>query len=262
MQSVELFDIVHLETAPCGKLTVTTDLSYLPVGENNLAAAAARSFWLARGSRHEGLSIQIEKHIPVCAGMGGGSADAAAVIRALNCLEGEPFKISELTRIGETVGSDVPFCVLGGTAIAEGKGEQLQKLPPLPACWIVVHKPNFSVSTPEIFSRLDGVRIHCHPDTEGALAALAAGDLAGVARRMYNVMEDALPSWRAAEVASVKQTLIQCGALGASMSGSGPTVFGLFEDRKSAEQAMEQLQSAEGDSFLVRSAGNAGKIVL
>ncbi len=252
MQTVDLADALTLEEAPDGTLSVRSGLPFLPTGEKNLAAAAALRFWEALGAERRGLAITIRKRIPVCAGMGGGSSDAAAVLRALNREAGEPFSPAELARIGERVGSDVPYCVLGGTALAEGRGERLTPLPALPACWVVVCKPEFSVSTPELFAKIDSVRPRCRPDTEGAVAALAAGDLGGVARRMYNVFEDVLPERHRARVAAIKHELIQCGALGANMTGTGSAVFGLFSDRTTAEAACERLREFGREIFLAR----------
>lgn len=253
MQSIDLCDILTLNGNDSGELRVATDLSFLPNDDKNLAAMAARSFWSAWGRKTEGMDIRIEKHIPVCAGMAGGSSDAAATLRGLNTMNGNPFTEIELERIGESVGSDVPYCVLGKTALAEGRGELLTELPPLPSCWIVVCKPDFPVSTPELFRRIDGVRLRSRPDTDGAIAALKAGDLAGVARRMYNVFEDALPERQRARVAGIKKVLIECGALGANMSGSGPTAFGIFDDRALAEEAFRQLDHKGQETFLTRS---------
>jgi len=174
------------------------------------------------------VDVSIRKRVPVCAGLAGGSADAAAVLRAMNALTGAGLSLEELARIGARAGSDVPFCVLGGTALAEGRGERLTPLPALPPCHIVICKPPFSVSTPQLFSRVNVRKIVRRPDTAGVIAALNAGDLTGVARRMYNVFEDVLDRRRYGEIASIKAALIDCGALGASMSGSGPSVFGLF----------------------------------
>lgn len=185
-------------------------------------------------------------------GHGGGQQRCPAVLRALNQMEGSPFTPEELARIGEQVGSDVPYCVVGGTALAEGRGELLTPLPPLPRCWIVVCKPDFPVSTPELFARIDSVRLRCRPDTEGALAALAAGDLPGVARRMYNVFEDVLPERQRARVAQIKHILIQNGALGANMSGTGPTAFGLFEEPEPAQDAFRQLKEICRETFLTQ----------
>ena len=252
MQSIGLADVLTLEENGAGELRVSTNLHFLPNNEKNLAAQAALRWWEARGQAPRGLDIAIEKHVPVCAGMAGGSSDAAAVLRALNAMEGEPLSPAELARIGERVGSDVPYCVIGGAALAEGRGEVLTPLPPLPQCWVVLCKPEFSISTPALFAKIDSVRLRCRPDTQGAIAALEAGDLAGVARRMYNVFEDALPERQRARVNDIKNVLIQCGALGASMSGTGPTAFGLFDDEGLAREAWERLKEFGGEVFLTQ----------
>ncbi len=252
MQSIALADTLVLRSSGGRGIRVRSNLSFLPCGERNLAGKAAVCFYEALGRELRGLDIALTKQIPVCAGMAGGSSDAAAVLRALNELEGAPFSQAELIRVGERVGSDVPYCVLGGTALAEGRGEILTPLPALPACWVVVCKPEFPISTPELFARIDGCKIRCRPDTEGLLAALEAGDLAGVARRMYNVFEDVLPERQLVRVAEIKNTLIQQGALGATMSGTGPTAFGLFAQEEQARKAAALLSEQFRETFLSR----------
>ena len=252
MQSIALADTLTLEKNGTEELRVRTNLHFLPGNEKNLAAQAALRYWEARGRSPEGLDIFIEKRIPVCAGMAGGSSDGAAVLRALNAMEEKPLSSGELAKIGEQVGSDVPYCVAGGTALAEGRGEILMPLPPLPKCWVVLCKPEFSISTPALFAKIDSVRLRCRPDIQGVLAALEAGDLAGVARRMYNVFEDALPDHRRTRVNDVKNLLIQSGALGASMSGTGPTAFGLFDSESCAREARERLAEFGGEVFLTQ----------
>ena len=250
MQSITLADTLTLEENQGEGLRVSANLRFLPTGEKNLAAAAALRFWEALGREPEDLDIRIEKRIPVCAGMAGGSSDAAAVLRALNQRAGDPFSQKELARLGERVGSDVPYCVLGGTALAEGRGEVLTPLPPLPRCWVVACKPDFPISTPELFAQADRVKLRRRPDTAGLVAALEAGDLGGVARRMYNVFEDVLPARLYTRVAEIKNVLIQCGALGANMSGSGPTAFGLFDRLEAAQEARACLAQRYRDTFL------------
>lgn len=250
MQSITLADTLTLEENRGEGLRVSANLRFLPTGEKNLAAAAALRFWEALGREPENLDIRIEKRIPVCAGMAGGSSDAAAVLRALNQRSGEPFSPTELARLGERVGSDVPYCVLGGTALAEGRGEVLTPLAPLPRCWVVACKPDFPISTPELFAQADRVKLRRRPDTAGLVAALEAGDLGGVARRMYNVFEDVLPARLYTRVAEIKNDLIQCGALGANMSGSGPTAFGLFDRLEAAQEARACLAQRYRDTFL------------
>lgn len=253
MQTVSLCDSLTITANQGRGLRVGTSLRFLPTGERNLAAVAARKFWAAANLPPEDLDIQIEKHIPVCAGMAGGSSDAAAVLRALNRRAGSPLAPAELARVGEEVGSDVPYCVLGGTALAEGRGERLTPLSPLPPCWVVVCKPEFPISTPELFARVDRVKLRRRPDTAGVLSALEAGDLGGVARRMYNVFEDVLPPRYQARVAELKSLLIQAGALGANMSGTGPTAFGLFDDEAIAQAARGLLSAQCRETYLCRS---------
>lgn len=255
MQTVGLTDTLRLETGTGRPLSMESSLGFLPADEHNLAAAAALRLCREVGADPSGLSIRLDKTIPVCAGLAGGSADAAAVLRGLNGLMGLGLTGERLEEIGALVGSDVPYCVRGGTALAEGRGELLTDLSPLPPCWVVLCKPAFSVSTPELFRTLDGCRIRRRPDTAGLLAALEEGDLTGVARRMYNVFEDALPPRRSQEIEAIKLTLIHHGALGASMSGTGPTVFGLFDRQEGARRAFGALREQYRETFLTETVG-------
>lgn len=250
MQSITLSDRLTLEYSGGEEIRVRSNLDFLPGGDKNLAGKAAVCFYSALGRPLPGLDIGLDKTIPVCAGMAGGSSDAAAVLRALNEMEGHPFTETELARVGEQVGSDVPYCVLGCTALAEGRGEVLTKLPRLPHCWVVVCKPEFSISTPELFARIDNCKVRNRPDTEGLLEALEAGDLMGVARRMYNVFEDVLPERQRTRVADIKNILVQHGALGANMSGTGPTAFGLFDREETARAAAAVLAPQYRETFV------------
>lgn len=252
MGSISLCDRVTVEPADDGFVLHTRGVT-LPSGRITMEQRAAEAFFAALHRPMPGLVVTLEKQIPAYAGLGGGSSDVAALLRALRQLCAPEMPTAELERIGLQVGSDVPYCVRGGTALAEGRGEVLTTLPALPDCHVVLCKPAFSVPTPELFARLDGCRIRRRPDTAGLLAALAAGDLAGVARRMYNVFEDVLPERRGAEVQRIKNALVQQGALGASMSGTGSTVFGLFDREEAARRAYELLQESYRDTFLARS---------
>ena len=249
MQAVSLADQLTVVPARGTEGTAASDLHFLPTGGKNLAQMAAAAFRAATGLGGQ-VDVSIQKRVPVCAGLAGGSADAAAVLRAMDELTGAGLSPVELAKIGEGVGSDVPFCVLGGTALAEGRGERLTPLPPLPPCHITICKPPFSISTPQLFSRVNVRKIVRRPDTAGTVAALEAGDLAGVARQMYNVFEDVLEPRRMAEIREIESALIDCGALGASMSGSGPSVFGLFQDQWQAQDACERLKKSYRDVFL------------
>ena len=249
MQGTDLWDELELE--PGGEAwQAPSNLRYLPSGAQNLAVRAAVLFREETGLGPTGGVIRLKKNIPVCGGLGGGSGNAAAVLRAMNRLTGAGLSDGELRSLAEKLGSDVPFCVSGGTMLAEGRGEVLTPLPPLPDCGIVVCRPDFSSSTPELFAALDKSRLRVHPDTEGMIAALSAGDLEGVAKRCFNVFETALARRPAALVAETKNTLLDLGALGACMSGTGSAVFGLFLDRPAAAEAAAVLTDRGGVCFV------------
>ena len=250
MQSVSLCDEIHLHLGFPGGIRAESRLRFLPNDKGNLAVAAAVAFRQATGQSWTDLRISIEKRIPVCAGTAGGSSDAAAVLRGLNLLTNAGLSLQDLARIGAAVGSDVPYCVLGGTALAQGRGETLTPLPALPACLFVLCKPRFSISTPALFREWDKKRRHLCPDTKGTLAALAQGDLLGIARRTFNVFEGVLPPHQHREIEAIKNTMIQAGALGAAMSGSGPTVFGIFSQASQAQEAWAQLREDYDEVFL------------
>lgn len=252
MQSVDLTDEIGLTVGAGEGITIATDLGFLPTDKRNLAVAAALAFQEATGVDLGHLDIRINKKIPVCAGMAGGSSDAAAVLRGLNDLFETGLGGEELARIGQRVGSDVPYCVVGGTALAQGRGEILTPLPTLPACWVVIAKPSFPISTPELFKRLDGQKTRCHPDTAGMRKALEDRDLLGVARRIFNIFEDVLPVHRRTRVEELKQAILRAGALGGGMTGTGPTVFGLFDAEEAARAAYEEVMGQCGDTFLAK----------
>lgn len=252
MQSVSLADQVIIRETGEEGFTLKTDLGFLPGADKNIAGVAARAFARHTGVDLSGLEIELQKHIPVCAGTAGGSSDGAAVLRGLNRWFSCGLSLWHLAEIGEEVGSDVPYCVLGCTALAEGRGEKLTCLPALPDCHIVLCKPGFSVSTPELFRRIDELKLRFHPDTAGVLAALEEGDLAGVSRRMFNVFEEALPAQRRAVVEEIKSTLLSRGALGACMSGTGPTVFGIFDNAESAQSVADELKQSYAETFLTK----------
>jgi 4-diphosphocytidyl-2-C-methyl-D-erythritol kinase len=250
MQSAALCDDVSVELTD-GVFSAETGRAYIPCDDRNEAVKAARAFFAAAGITGTGALIRINKRIPVCAGLGGGSSDAAAVLRALNRLTGAGFSAAELEKIAEDVGSDVPFCVVGGTVLAEGRGEKLTPLVPLPDCDVVICMPRFTSSTPELFARIDARQSRCRPDTDGLIKAISDGDLARAARRMYNVFEDVLGR-RAADIGKIKSGLLDAGALGAVMSGTGSAVFGLFGDGDSAERASGDLSGFCREVFLTR----------
>lgn len=251
MQTVSLCDDVSVSLRNDGYVRAGTNLRYLPCDDRNIAVKAARAFFAAAELKNTGADIGIRKRIPVCAGMGGGSADGAAVLRALNRLTGKPFSQAELETLGASLGSDIPFCVAGGTVLAEGRGEVLAPLPDFPACFFVIVKPRFSVSTPELFAKLDQFPPKRHPDTDGILSAIRSGKLSAVCRRMYNVFEDILPP-KPDDVSLIKGALLDYGALGAVMTGTGSAVFGVFDSREKAEGAHAALSKTYGEVFLSR----------
>ncbi len=241
MQTISICDELTIQPERDGLVHAVTSLPYVPGDKRNLAVRAALKFLELVDDGERGMKISLRKSIPVGAGMAGGSADAAAVLRALNRAYGDPLSARELCAAGEEVGSDVAFCLLGGTALASGRGEILQPLKALPPCAFVVCKPDFSISTPELFRKLDEAKLSCHPDTEGLLDALEKSDLDGLCRRMYNVFED-VPDRRMRTIRAAKGALLDCGALGALMTGTGSAVFGVFRDAAAAEKACETLK--------------------
>ena len=251
MQTVSLCDEIRIELRENVPSSARTNLHYIPEDDRNLAVRAANAFFAAAGISGVGAVMTVRKVIPVCAGMGGGSSDAAAVLRGLNKLTGAALPREKLLGIAEEIGSDVPFCVAGGTALASGRGEKLRALPPMPDCSFVIVKPEFSISTPELFRKLDFVRLRCHPDTAGLCGALERGDLDGIVRRMYNVFEDA-PDRRMSYVAEIKSRLLDLGAMGAIMTGTGSAVFGVFSDAAAAASARAALSGEYKSCFTAK----------
>lgn len=252
MQTISLYDIVTVRTGTgTGEIAVESDLAELPDGPGNLVWKAAKNFFDATGLENDGVRISIEKRIPVCAGMAGGSTDGAAVLKALKKLRLPEISEEKLEQIGAKVGSDVPFCIRGGTALAEGRGERLTDLPSLPECWIVVCKPDFGISTPELFGRVRVEELPFHPDTEGMKKALAARDLGAAAKQMANVFESVLREEKR-EIDSIKTALRAGGAMAAAMTGSGPTVFGVFDRENTAQAAADALKSRYTRTYLTK----------
>ena len=241
MQTVSVSDCIVLEPAQEPGIRASCSFRYIPTDGRNLAVRAAEVYLDAIGCKEQGVSLRIEKSIPVGAGMAGGSADAAAVLRGMNRLFGGKLNRRELEKLAEEVGSDVAFCVAGGTSLARGRGEKLEDLPPLPGCSIVICKPEFSISTPELFRKLDEVSLKRHPDTDGMLTALREGNLREVGIRMYNVFES-VQDRRMRQAAEIKSVLLDHGALGAVMTGTGSAVFGIYSDLDAAQKCAEALK--------------------
>ena len=248
MQTISLCDTVAVEETATG-FELRTDGDFIPAGKRTLEQRAAEAFFEAAGRPMPGLRVTLEKGTPAYAGLGGGSADVAALLRILRDAYAPEMSTEKLERIGFTVGSDMPFCVRGGTALAEGRGEVLTDLQPLPDCWFVLCKPDFGIPTPSLFARVDGGELTRRPDISGMQLALEAGDLAGVAARLGNVFEEVLPE-EYQEVFTIKNRLLELGALNAAMSGSGPTVFGIFAEQAAARRAAAVLKETYRQTYL------------
>ena len=240
MQTVSLCDELSITLDQTGIVRAEADLRYIPRDDRNLAVKAAKLYFAKTGREGTGAVIRMRKRIPVGAGMAGGSSDAAAVIRALSRNFGQELKKDEMMALAERTGSDVAFCVLGGTALAEGRGEILTPLRDMPDCTIVICKPDYSISTPELFRAIDREKLRVHPDTAGILEAIQEGNLAQICRRMYNVFED-VPDRRMKIIGGIKTRLINKGAEGAVMTGTGSAVFGIFTDENTAKKACSAM---------------------
>ena len=242
MQTVYLYDRIIMKKSKTPGIRLETNLYYLPVNENNLAYQAAQML-MDEFHMEEGVSIQLDKHIPVAAGMAGGSSNAAAVLFGMNRMFSLGLSQKELMERGVKLGADVPYCIMRGTVLAEGIGEILTPLSPMPKCYVLIAKPAISVSTKMVYEKLDSHENEDHPDIDGILAGLKAGDLKKVAGSMGNVLErvtvDAYPV-----IDQIKKMMIKEGALNAMMSGSGPTVFGIFEEKATARKAADAIRDA------------------
>ncbi|MBR4174911.1 MAG: 4-(cytidine 5'-diphospho)-2-C-methyl-D-erythritol kinase [Lachnospiraceae bacterium] len=243
MQTVDLFDRLTLEDRDEPGISLKTNLSFLPCDENNLCYKAA-SLLMDEFGVKRGVSIELEKRIPVAAGMAGGSTDAAAVMVGVNRLFSLGLKKEELMERGVKIGADVPYCVMRGTALSEGIGEILTPLPAMVECPVVIAKPPVSVSTKFVYGSLKADEITDHPKVDDMIEAIKAHDLRGVAGTMANVLESVtIPEYPV--IGQIKEFLLEHGALNSLMSGSGPTVFALFEDEATARMAAEALRDTQ-----------------
>lgn len=240
MQSIYLYDDVRLERKAAPGIELSSNLYYLPTGEGNIAYKAAQIL-IDEFGIEEGVKITLDKHIPVAAGMAGGSSNAAAVLFGMNRLFGLKLSKQDLMERGVKLGADVPYCILRGTVLAEGIGEELKVLPSMPKCTVLIAKPPISVSTKVVYEALDSSEITVHPDIDGMVEALERGSLKEVASYMGNVLEDVTIPMHPV-IADIKQAMKDCGALNAMMSGSGPTVFGLFENKMAARNAQSRIR--------------------
>ena len=240
MQTLYLYDTVTLIKEETDGIEIESNLYFLPKDENNIAWRAAR---LLMDEFHieGGIRIVLEKHIPVAAGMAGGSSNAAAVLYGMNRMYELGLSQQELMDRGVTLGADVPYCIMRGTVLAEGIGEILSPLPPMPRCQILIAKPPISVSTKAIYQALDSREIEEHPDIDGIIDGLKKQDLHQVAGAMGNVLEDVTMEMHPV-IGKIKNCMLEHGALGAMMSGSGPTVFGIYDDKNKIRTAMSRIK--------------------
>ena len=251
MQTISIRDDVEIDVGTGKSWTLECTQEGIPTDEKNLAWKAAKVYCDAMQKDPEGIAIRITKRIPSGAGMGGGSADAAAVLRALNRHYGDPLSILALAELGAQVGSDVPFCVLGGTAMAEGRGERLRKLPDLPDCVFVVCKPAFSVSTPELYQKIDAVAIPKHPDHMAMESALLAGDIGKIADLIYNVFDPVVTAEHL-EMNYIKSICNSYGALGMQMTGSGSAVYAIMPSFEYAAVVCNMLKDNYPNVFIAK----------
>lgn len=248
MQTIDLCDELVIEKAEKG-ISVQTNLPYLPKDSRNTAYKAAEKFFSYTNIKDKGVKIKILKKIPVSAGLAGGSTNAAAVIKSMNEIFNVGLSKSELMNIGKLIGSDVPFCITGGTAICEGVGDVITPLLPLPDTTIVLAKPPISVSTANVYNSLKLNERVLHSDTEKVIKYINSKDIIGVAKNMYNVLEP-ITTAKYKIINKIKNIMLGSGALGAVMSGSGPTVFAFFDNKIDAIKCIEKLKIIAKETFI------------
>lgn len=247
MQSVNLFDLIIVDKEP-SRIKISTNKKSIPSNSKNIAYKAAVAFFEATGIRG-GAKILIHKNIPVAAGLAGGSGNAAAVLCALNLLYNANLSEQELLEIGLSLGADVPYCILGGTYLAEGIGEKLTKLPDFIGVTVVLVKPPVNISTASIYNKIDSATNLAHPDTDAVVCAIEKKDINSVSHGLSNVME-AVTEKDCSEIVKIREDMMAQGAIGSAMSGSGPTVFGIFPDTKSAKKACDYFSKNYDEVFL------------
>lgn len=245
VQTVDLFDELELELTDSGEITLWEDSGKLPCDKDNLAFAAARLI-LDKVQSNKGVDIKLKKRIPVAAGLGGGSSDAAAVLKGVNSLLDSPFTIEQLAEMSVVLGADVPMCVLGGCLRAQGIGEELERLGKLPECYILLTKNGYKPSTGQMFRRLGEMGIDRRPDTESVAKGIADADLKAICSGIYNVFLPVYDSVVAEDIELMKNT----NALSCGLSGSGPSVFGIFKNRADAEKAAEKFKTAGKTAYV------------
>ena len=242
MQTVNIYDTLEFEKREDSQIIIKVDAMELPTDENNLIYKATKLLFENRDVK-EGVEITLTKRIPIAAGMAGGSTDAAATLVGINRLFDLGFSMEELKEVGVKIGADVPYCIEGGTALSEGIGEILTKLPDAPDCYVVVAKPEISVSTKYVYENLHANELKYHPDIDGMVEAIHNRDLDGVCKRMENVLETVTET-KYPVISQLKQMLLEAGAENSLMSGSGPTVFAIFKEEEKAKEALKKVEES------------------
>lgn len=240
MQSVQIYDRLTISKSREAGITVTTNRSYLPTDQGNLVYQAAKLL-IDEFKITEGIHIELKKFLPVAAGMAGGSSDAAAVLYGMNRMFRLGLSGNDLMKRGVKIGADIPFCIMRGTVLSEGIGEILTPLTPAPSCHVLIAKPGINVSTRYVYEKLDSCPIKDHPDIDGMLAAIDSGDFYAMAGKLGNVLEQ-ITKAEYPVIGEIESVMLSHGAAGAAMSGSGPTVFGLFDDEEKALAAYDLLK--------------------
>lgn len=251
MQTISIRDDIEIDVDTGKPWKLQCNMEGIPIDERNLAWKAAETFFKVTGKTVNGIEIRIHKRIPTEAGLGGGSADAGAVLRALNKHYGNPLSIFALAELGSAVGSDVPFCTLCGTAMVEGRGERLRKLPDLPDCFFVVCKPEFSSSTPELYRKIDETEIAKRPNNQAMESALLAGDIAKVAENIWNVF-DPVVTQEHLELNYIKSIFNSYGAVAYQMTGTGSAVFAIVDSFEYAAVICNMLKENYPQVFIAK----------
>lgn len=242
MQTIHLYDKLDIKKTTEAGIAITSNLSYVPTNENNLVYKAGKLL-MDEFDIKEGVSVHLQKRIPVAAGMAGGSSDAAAMLYGMNQIFDLGLSRRDLMERGVKIGADVPYCLMRGTALAEGIGEKLTSLPPMVKCPVLIAKPAISVSTKFVYENLKLDENTEHPDIDQLLADIKNKDLHAIAGHMGNVLESVtIPEYPI--IAQIKEQMLRSGAVNSMMSGSGPTVFGLFEEEETARKAYEDMQKS------------------
>lgn len=258
MQSVSVHDTITVSENNSKKISITCSKDGIPLDESNICWKAANEFFRYTKKRNKGINIDIEKKIPHAAGLAGGSADGAAVIKALNVIYCTELSNEEMCEIGVKIGADLPFCLTGGTLLAQGIGDILSKVKPLKKCYIVLAKPDFAVNTGHAYHQYDTIGKMRTPDKFGMLCAIQSGDLKAVCSKLDNVFEQFI---EVPHRVDIKSTMRNCGAIGVCMSGSGPTVYGIFTAKEDAEHACNELKPFAKDIELCKPVNTGCKIL-